>query len=56
MNGSVYVFRPDFLKNVNKMLFDGKMLVYHMFDSGALDIDDKDDKDLMEIVARHWKL
>ncbi|MDR2646020.1 MAG: acylneuraminate cytidylyltransferase family protein [Holosporaceae bacterium] len=51
MNASIYVFKPDFLKKKLKHLFDWKMLIYNMRDTAVLDIDDKDDKKLMEGIA-----
>jgi CMP-N,N'-diacetyllegionaminic acid synthase len=54
MNASIYAFRSSFLEKMKKRLFDGKMLIYYMCDTVVLDIDDQDDRDLMEIVARYW--
>ena len=53
MNASIYVYRSNFLEKAKK-LFDGKALVYEMKDTGVLDIDNPEDKELMEILAEYF--
>lgn len=52
MNASIYVYKPDFLKKAKK-LFDGKAVIYEMKDTAVLDIDNPEDKELMEIIAKY---
>lgn len=55
MNASIYAYRPSFLLNdKTKKLFNGKMVAYKMLDSVVLDIDEPQDKDLMEIIAKYF--
>jgi CMP-N-acetylneuraminic acid synthetase len=54
MNASIYVFKPDFLKKVNKKLFEGNMMMYLMRDIAVLDIDDWQDHELMEVIGKYW--
>ncbi|MDR1365814.1 MAG: acylneuraminate cytidylyltransferase family protein [Holosporales bacterium] len=54
MNASIYVFKASFLTKNIKSMFDGNMLAYVMEDTAVLDIDSQHDKDLMEIIAKHW--
>ncbi|MDL2325174.1 acylneuraminate cytidylyltransferase family protein [Ruminococcaceae bacterium OttesenSCG-928-A16] len=52
LNASIYAFKRDFLKtNTTGFLWDGKLDVYEMMDTGVLDIDSEEDFDLMEIIA-----
>jgi CMP-N,N'-diacetyllegionaminic acid synthase len=53
MNASIYVFKPSFLKKIEQGLFSGKMLVYYMPDTVVLDIDDENDMNLLEVVAKY---
>lgn len=53
MNASIYVYRPQFLLGA-KHLFDGKVVVAKMKDTGVLDIDSAEDKELMEVVAKYF--
>lgn len=53
MNASIYAYRPEFLlKNVK--LFEGKCCAYEMKDTAVLDIDNSEDKELMEILAEYF--
>ena len=53
MNASIYAYKPDFLKKGIK-LFDGKAAAYKMRDTAVLDIDNPEDKELMEILAEYF--
>ena len=53
MNASIYAYKPDFLKKAVK-LFDGRCAAYIMKDTAVLDIDNPEDKDLMEILAKYF--
>ncbi|MBR1754359.1 acylneuraminate cytidylyltransferase family protein [bacterium] len=53
MNASIYAYRPEFLIKAIK-LFDGKAVAYEMKDTAVLDIDNPEDKDLMEIMAKYF--
>ncbi|MGN0975299.1 MAG: cytidylyltransferase domain-containing protein [Gemmiger sp.] len=54
LNASIYVFRRDFLANNHTgILWDGKIGVSVMMDTGILDIDSEEDYRLMEVIARH---
>lgn len=54
LNASIYVFRRDFLANNRTgILWDGKIGVSEMMDTGILDIDSEEDFRLMEVIARH---
>lgn len=53
MNASIYAYRPEFLIKVVK-LFDGKAVAYKMKDTAVLDIDNPEDKELMEILAKYF--
>ena len=52
INASIYVFRRDFLAN-NKtgILWDGKLGLSLMKDTGILDIDSEEDFQMMEVIA-----
>lgn len=55
MNASIYVFRNYFLKNsATKSCADGKMLIHKMPDTAVLDIDEPQDKELMELIAKYF--
>ena len=54
LNASIYVFRRDFLANNHTgILWDGKIGVTTMMDTGILDIDSEEDYRLMEVIADH---
>lgn len=54
LNASIYVFRRDFLAgNRTGILWDGKIGISEMMDTGILDIDSEEDFRLMEVIARH---
>ncbi len=54
LNASIYVFERDFLANNHTgILWDGKIGVSQMMDTGILDIDSEEDFQLMEIIAGH---
>ncbi|NLW79418.1 MAG: acylneuraminate cytidylyltransferase family protein [Ruminococcaceae bacterium] len=54
LNASIYAFRRDFLaRNTSGMLWDGKCDVFEMLDTAVLDIDSREDFELMELIAWH---
>lgn len=53
MNASIYAYRPEFLMKAVK-LFDGNAVIYEMKDSAVLDIDNPEDKELMEIIGEYF--
>ena len=54
LNASIYVFRRDFLaENRTGILWDGKIGISTMMDTGILDIDSEEDFRLMEVIAGH---
>lgn len=54
VNASIYVYRRAFLAgNTSGILWDGKIRVSLMLDTGVLDIDSEEDFLLMEVIARH---
>lgn len=54
LNASIYVFERDFLANNHTgILWDGKIGVSKMMDTGILDIDSEEDFKLMEVIAAH---
>ena len=54
LNASIYVFRRDFLAgNTSGILWEGKIGVSTMMDTGILDIDSEEDFALMEVIAAH---
>lgn len=54
INASIYVFRRDFLaNNTTGILWDGKIGLSLMKDTGILDIDSEEDFQLMEVIADH---
>jgi len=53
MNASIYAYKPSFLMTVKK-LFDGNAVAYKMKDTAVLDIDNPEDKELMEILADYY--
>lgn len=54
LNASIYVFDRDFMaQNTTGILWDGKIGVSKMLDTGVLDIDSEEDFLLMEVIAGH---
>lgn len=54
LNASIYVFSRDFLaNNTTGFLWDGKLDLYPMEDTGILDIDSEEDFELMQVVAQY---
>ncbi|MDD4850551.1 MAG: acylneuraminate cytidylyltransferase family protein [Gemmiger sp.] len=54
LNASIYVFARDFMANNHTgILWDGKIGVTTMMDTGILDIDSEEDYRLMEVIANH---
>ena len=54
VNASIYVFERDWLaENTTGMLWDGKIGVSVMMDTGIIDIDSEGDYRLMEAIAAH---
>lgn len=54
LNASIYVFRRDFMANNHTgILWDGKIGISTMMDTGILDIDSEEDYRLMEVIADH---
>ncbi len=54
MNASIYAYRPNFLINSKGKLFDAKTKMYKMKDSAVIDIDNPEDSDLMQIIAKYF--
>lgn len=55
MNASIYAYRREFIINKdNTKVFDGKAIVYEMIDTAVLDIDNEEDFELMEVMAKHF--
>jgi len=50
MNGSMYAYKPEFLLKANN-IFEGRLGVISMFDTGVLDLDRENDFELMTAVA-----
>ena len=54
LNASIYVFERNFLAaNKTGILWDGKIGVSRMMDTGILDIDSEEDFRLMEVIANY---
>lgn len=53
MNASIYAYRHSFLSKQGK-LFDANAVAYEMKDTAVLDIDNPEDKELMEILAEYF--
>ncbi len=54
LNASIYVLSRDFLaNNTTGILWDGKIGISTMLDTGILDIDSEEDFQMMEIIAQH---
>lgn len=52
INGSLYIYSNEFLR-ANKYIFDSKLDIIEMEDTGVLDIDKKEDYLLMEIIGKY---
>lgn len=54
LNASIYVFDREFLAtNTTGFLWDGKLDIYPMQDTGILDIDSEEDFELMQVIANY---
>lgn len=54
LNASIYVLSRDFLaNNTTGILWDGKIGISTMLDTGILDIDSEEDFLMMEVIAQH---
>lgn len=53
MNASIYVYKHDFM-NKQGGIFNGHAVAYEMKDTAVLDIDNPEDKDLMQILAKYF--
>ncbi len=54
INASLYVFARSFLTgNSAADLWQGRVKIYEMFDTGILDIDSEEDFLLLEVIAQH---
>ena len=51
MNASIYAYTPSFLRS-GKQIFEGRCSVVEMRDTAVLDLDNPDDLELMQIIAR----
>lgn len=55
MNASIYAYRNSFLSAESTLrIFNGKAVVHIMRDTAVLDIDSKEDLDLMRIIAEYY--
>lgn len=52
MNASIYIFSADFLVK-NDSIFQGVCDIYKMEDTGVLDLDHKNDFELMEVIGEY---
>lgn len=52
MNASIYAYNPDFLE-MGKDVLDGYCECIHMYDTGILDLDHKNDFELMQVIAEY---
>ena len=52
MNASMYAYNPEFLLSGQGVL-DGYCEVVRMYDTGILDLDNENDFELMQVIARH---
>jgi len=52
MNASLYAYSPDYLKS-GKGILDGYCECIEMYDTGVLDIDNENDFELMEVIAKY---
>ncbi|MCR5792624.1 MAG: acylneuraminate cytidylyltransferase family protein [Lachnospiraceae bacterium] len=53
MNASMYAYAPEYLRS-GKGVLDGYCEVIEMYDTGILDLDHKNDFELMEVLARYF--
>lgn len=54
VNASIYVYKRDFLfENTTGIIWDAKIHVSQMMDTGILDIDSEEDFKLMEVIGAH---
>ena len=54
VNASIYVYKRDFLaNNTTGIIWDAKIHVVEMMDTGVLDIDSEEDFKLMEVIGGH---
>lgn len=53
MNASIYAYNPEFLYNNNGVL-SGYVECVEMEDTGVLDLDHKNDFELMEVIAKYF--
>ncbi len=56
MNASIYIYNNDFLldeKNYSPL--QKKFVVFEMMDTGIIDIDDNEDFEMMELIAKYLK-
>ncbi|MBU1145227.1 MAG: acylneuraminate cytidylyltransferase family protein [Firmicutes bacterium] len=52
MNASLYAYSPDFLKS-GKEIFEGNCDIIKMIDTAVLDIDNENDFEIMEVIAKY---
>lgn len=53
MNASMYAYKPEFLLS-KKGIFEGRIDIIQMLDTGILDIDHENDLALMEIIGKFF--
>jgi CMP-N,N'-diacetyllegionaminic acid synthase len=55
MNASIYAYRSEFISSDNtKKVFDGRATVWIMKDTAVLDIDNEEDLELMQVLAKYF--
>ena len=55
MNASMYIYKNEFLSQKNnRTLFDAKINIINMLDTGVLDIDHEEDLELMQVIASYF--
>lgn len=55
MNASMYIYKNEFLdEKSDKTLFDAKIDIIKMLDTGVLDIDNEEDLELMQVIASYF--
>lgn len=55
MNASIYAYRREFiLCETTFSVFDGNAVVWKMLDTAVLDIDNEEDFELMEVLAKYF--
>lgn len=52
MNASLYAYTPEHLRS-GRMVLDGYVEVIEMYDTGILDLDNENDMELMEVIAKY---